>query len=196
MNIFGTSGSAGSVLVYPKGSGGPNSYTNPEQFYYAFGGYDGSGNLFFDGRKAAGAFILSELKKGAASATTIKLKGGKVYFPGMVQPIASSTADLIVGDQNCENAMAACVYSLSISGGTGTVKEQTKLDNGEGGPVCDLVQAVVENGKVLGSDNDYCDYGSSATYVWPYPAGGSPLLTNAGTVSQPFGAAVSVLGSR
>ena len=45
--------------------------------------------------------------------------------------------------------MAAFVYCLSISGGTGTVKEQTKLDNGKGGPVCDLVQAVVENGKVL-----------------------------------------------
>ena len=190
MNLFGLSGAPGSVLVYPHGTGVPTTYTNPKQYYYNFGGYDSSGNLYFDGRGEQGNFMLSKLAAGAKSAASLMVSGGKIYFPGMVQWQLSS-GELLVGDQECGNASAACVYRLTLSGSSAHITGATKLANSSGGHVCDLVQGVVETNEILGSDYEFCGYSPSTTDVWPYPTGGKPSAQNATTDSVPVGAALS-----
>jgi hypothetical protein len=190
MNLFGLDGAQGGVLIYPTGSKPPTEYTNPKQYYYNFGGYDNSGNLFLDGRES-GVFVLSELAAGAKSAKTIKVTGAKIYFPGMVQWEPSSS-ELLVGDQQCGDVNASCIYQLTLGTGGATVSGTTKLENAAGGSVCDLVQGVEADGEILGSDFEFCGYTPSTTEIWPYPAGGTPSAENSTTDNSPVGAALSV----
>lgn len=190
MDVFNVS-SPGGVLVYHKGRGAPRAYKNPKQYYYNFGGYDANGNLFFDGRSEAGTFVLSELPKGAKTAKTVTISGGTIYYPGMVQWDASADA-LIVGDQSCGGVYTvSCLYEVQIANGSGTIESTIDLQNSSGGEVCDLVQGTIYHGVLAGSDNNICGSGASTTYVWPYPAGGAPTLSNGSTDSIPVGAAVS-----
>ncbi len=190
MNLFGTGSTNGAVLIYAHGSGSPVPYTNTGQYYYNFGGYDASGNLFFDGSDSSGNFMLAELPAGSKSASTIKLSGGTIYFPGMVQ-WDSAKHDLIVGDQSCGNAYVSCLYAVTVSQKTGTIGTQTNLQNSSGGQVCDLVQGVEFGSQIGGSDYDFCGSTPSATYLWPYPGGGSPSRSNTTTDSAPVGATIS-----
>jgi hypothetical protein len=190
-NFLGTDSQGGVVLVYHHASGVPNLYYNPQQFNYEFTGYDDTGNLFFDGLSRGGKFMLSELPANSTRAKTVKVYGGKVSTPGMVEWDASAN-DLVVGDQNCGQAAASCVYRMTITKNGATISGQTKLDNAVGGEVCDMIQGVLWKKSIVGSDFDFCGSGSSATYVWPYPQGGKPQSTNAHNVLQPFGAAISV----
>jgi hypothetical protein len=190
MNLFGPDGSQGAVLIYPSGSSTPKSYTNPEQYYYDFGGFDTNGDLFVDGRSQSSIFTLSELPAGATSARTIAISGGQLYFPGMVQWDAS-THGLLVGDQECAKEYAACIYRLTVSKSAGKIVAKAKLHTSAGGPVCDLVQGVEAAGKIAGSDNEFCGYAASSTDLWRYPAGGAPVTTNDSTDSSPVGVAIS-----
>ena len=190
MNIFGTGSASGAVLIFAHASGPPTSHANPSQFYYNFGGYDSNGNLFFDGRTPGGGFMLSELPKGANSAHTIKLTGGTIYFPGMVQWNATKK-DLIVGDQSCDDQYASCLYAVTISGSVAKIGAKTTFKNSSGAPICDLVQGVEFNSQIAGSDYDFCGLSPSATYTWPYPSGGTPSEYNDTTDTAPVGAAVS-----
>jgi hypothetical protein len=189
MNLFNLDGAQGGVLVYPSGSKSPAEYTNPKQYYYNFGGYDSSGNLFFDGREG-GVFVLSKLAAGAKSATSIKVTGGTIYYPGMVQWASSS--ELLVGDQECGDVNASCVYQLTVSGSSATIVGTTTLETSAGGPVCDMVQGVEANGVIDGSDFEFCGYTPSTTEIWPYPAGGKPSVENSKTDNTPVGAALSI----
>jgi hypothetical protein len=193
MNLFSGS-DPGAVLIYHHASGIPNKYTNPKQFFYDFGGYDGEGNLFFDGSDTQGKFMLSELHADAASAKTIAITGGKIYDPGMVQWEGGSSY-LNVGDQKCGNETISCLYQLTVSGKTATIENQIHLRNYVGGQVCDMVQGVIAFGELFGSDNDYCGSLPSTTYSWHYPAGGSPNYLNKKTDSMPFGAAIGTNGT-
>jgi hypothetical protein len=191
MDFFDGSGSPGDVRVYKGGSGEPATYTNRKQYYYNFGGYDATGNLFFDGRNADGRFMLSELAKGASSAHTVAVRGGTIYYPGMVQWL-SAKAGLLVGDQSCGNVYTSCVYALRVAGNTATIAKTIRLENSGGGQVCDLVQGIEANGQIAGSDNDFCGSLPSTTYLWSYPAGGAPTLYNSTADTTPIGAAVSI----
>lgn len=191
MNYLGSNSQGGAVLVYHNAKGVPNVYYNSKQFNYEFGGYDDASNLFFDGLNASGRFMLSELPAGATAAKTVAVSGGKIYAPGMVQ-WDGSTNDLVVGDQNCEKATVSCVYRMTIGKSEANITGQTMLENGSGGPICDMIQGTLWNKSLVGSDFDFCGSASSATYVWPYPQGGKPHDANAQNASQPFGAAISV----
>jgi hypothetical protein len=190
MQLFNGSGGQGAILLYKGGSGSPVSITNPEQYYYNFGGYDGRGNLFFDGRAADGTFMLSELPRGHTTAYTLAISGGTIYFPGMVQ-WNPSAADLVVGDQSCTNTYASCVYALKLGARTATITGSTTFLNFSGGGICDLVQGVILNNRIAGSDNDFCGSTASATYTWSYPAGGNAQAYNKSTDVTPVGAAIS-----
>jgi hypothetical protein len=190
MSLLGVPSQSGGVLLYLKGSQTPRIVQNSKQFFYNFGGYDGSGNLFFDGRDANGNFMLSELPKGKSSAHTVAVTGGTIYFPGMVQWDAAKH-EFIVGDQSCGNLYASCLYSVKIAGKIASITGETKLQNSAGGQLCDLVQGVLFNKELLGSDNDFCSSTASATYIWPYPRGGAPTRYNDTTDSVPVGAALS-----
>ena len=191
MSLFGISGSQGAVAIYPKGSGSEHSFQNPKQYYYNFGGYDTNGNLFFDGRAENGTFVLSELPKRAKKAISIDLSGGTIYYPGMVQ-WDPAMKELVVGDQSCGGSYtASCLYAIKISGEKGSVVSTIDLQNSSGAQVCDLIQGVIYNGQLAGSDNNICGSSPGTTYVWPYPSGGAPTESNSSTDSAPFGAAVS-----
>jgi hypothetical protein len=190
MSLFGTGSTAGSVSVFAKGSYYPKQYVTPGQYYYNFASYDGSGDLFFDGRDANGNFMLSELRKGATSGRAISITGGTIYFPGMVQ-WDQGRGELIVGDQSCGNGYTSCLYRMRIGAKSGTILGQITLKGYGGSPVCDLVQGVIYNKDIVGSDNDFCGYTPSTTYVWPYPGGGSPIRYNKTTDATPVGAAIS-----
>lgn len=188
MNLFGLGSTPGNVLVYPYASGNPVEFTNPDQYLYYFGDFDGKGNLFFDGSTADGKFMLSELVNGS-TVQTIKVTGGTIYYPGMVQ---WSRSDLVVGDQSCSNSNNSCLYQLSVEKKTATIENKIQLDDSEGKPVCDLVQGVLIAGSnVGGSDNDFCGYESPGTYLWSVPAGGVPTAKNLHVDSLPIGAALS-----
>lgn len=188
MNLFGLASTAGNVLVYPNASGNPVEFTNLDQYFYYFGDFDGKGNLFFDGSSADGKFMLSELVNGS-TVRTIKVTGGTIYYPGMVQ---WSGSDLVVGDQSCSNGNTSCLYRLSVEKSNATIENQIDLDDSDGKPVCDLVQGVViADSRVGGSDNDFCGYESAGTYLWSYPAGGVPTANNLHVDSLPVGAALS-----
>ncbi|HXO18169.1 MAG TPA: hypothetical protein VN909_08355 [Candidatus Dormibacteraeota bacterium] len=188
MNLFGVVSTPGNVLVYPYGSGTPVEFTNPAANLYYFGDYDGKGDLFFDGLGLDGKFILSELTKNFG-VQTIGIKGGTIYYPGMVQWAGSY---LDVGDQSCGNANASCIYRLSVASKTGTIAGQVGLNDADGKQACDVVQGVVIGTRqVGGSDNDFCGHEPSATYLWKYPAGGNPAAKNDDADSLPVGAALS-----
>lgn len=188
MNLFGLNSTAGAVLIYPGSSGSPKAYTNPQQYYYNFGDYDVKGDLFFDGRDDNGVFMLSEISKDAGSAHTVGVAGGTIYFPGMVQ---WSPSYLNVGDQDCGNAYASCIYRLSVTSKTGKIVGRTTLKREGGGAVCDLVQGVIRSGQIVGSDYEFCGYSTSSTYRWAYPRGGKPSASNDSVDSTPVGAAIS-----
>ena len=190
-NFLGKSSRGGAVLVYHHGAGVPNIYYNPKELNYEFGGYDAAGNLFFDGLTGAGKFMLSELPANASQAKTVSVSGGKLYTPGMVQWDVSAH-DLVVGDQNCAGAVGSCIYRMSITKGAAMVVGKTILEDSAGVQVCDMVQGVLWNKSIVGSDFDFCRSIPSATYVWPYPNGGSPHATVARGIVQPFGTAISV----
>jgi hypothetical protein len=191
-NLFGSSTQSGAVLVYHKAAGTPNLYYNPKQWYYDFAGYDGSGNLFFDGRSPQGKFMLSVLAVNANQAKTVTISGGRLYNPGMVE-WDSASHELLVGDQNCGNQQASCIYRMTVAKNAATIAGKTTLQNAAGGAVCDLIQGVLWKNNVVGSDYNFCGSGSSATYVWPYPAGGPPKSSNGRNQTQPFGAAISTV---
>lgn len=190
MNLFGIGSSSGAVIVYLKGTSAPSPYENSSQYFYNFGGYDTNGNLFFDGRDANGNFMLSELPKGAKSAHTIKVTGGTIYFPGMVQWI-STKRDLLIGDQSCGNAYVSCLYNVAVSKSAATITGKINLQNASGGSTCDLIQGVKYANEIAGSDYNFCGTTASSTDLWPYPGGGSPTNENAGSDSVPVGAAIS-----
>lgn len=187
-NLLSSSGAAGNVAIYKNGSSTPTTYANPDQVYYFFAGYDRKGNLFFDGLDTKSNFILSELPSKGSSPYTISITGGQIDFPGMVQWTGSQ---LNVGDQGCGGENASCVYALSLSGKSARIGATTTLENSAHLPVCDVVQAVIENQQLYGSDYDFCGSAASGTYVWPYPAGGAPSTFNDKTDVAPVGAAVS-----
>jgi hypothetical protein len=188
MNLFGLNSTAGAVLIYPDASKSPTSYANAAQYYYDFGSYNTQGDLFFDGRNANGSFMLSELPKGASSAKTISVTGGTIYFPGLVQWGATY---LNVGDQDCGNLYSSCVYWLTVGAKSAAIEGKASLESSSGEQICDLAQGVILKNAIYGSDNDFCGYGASATYAWPYPGGGSPTSSNDTVDSTPVGAAVS-----
>ncbi len=188
---FGSSG-AGQILVFPGGSGTPTVLTNPDGYYYYFAGYGPGSSLWVSGQAlSSGNYILSSCN--TSSCSTIPISGGTIYFPGAVQ-WDNAAGTWVAFDQACGNERAACSYPVS---GSGTLGSATTYLNYDGGPVCDLTQAVIAaNGYkyVAGGDAEgFCTTATaSASYRWAYPAGGSPTNYNDSVVfSTPIGAAIS-----
>jgi hypothetical protein len=188
-DISGFSG-PGQALVFATPSSTPILLENPSQSAYYFAGYDDGGDLWVDGKDYGGSYILSEC--GASSCSTIKLRGGTLYFPGAIQWDGTS-GNWVLFDQLCGNVQAACSYPVSVGGALGS---PTYYFNYNGSAVCDMVQGVIAADRkkyVAGGDLDFCDYASSTYDRFAYPSGGDP--TNYATVSAyfsaPIGAAIS-----
>lgn len=180
-NIFGVSG-AGAVLVYKDATGKPTAYTNKGQYYYYFDGYDPNGNLYVSGRNDSGFYTLAVLPSGASSMSTVSLSGGTIVFPGAVQWVGTS---LVLGDQQCGDANASCLYEATISGTSGKITGATHFKG-----ACDVIQPTVDGSAVAGGDFESCYYSSTGIHTWAYPAGGSPTKSvTAG--EEPDGSAIS-----
>jgi hypothetical protein len=192
-NIFDTSSEPGAVLIYHHASGSPTAYRNSAVSNYYFAGYDTKGNLFFSGRGGTSdTFVLSELPKGAVKASSIEIIGGTIYFPSTVEWYATGNY-LIVGDQDCGDVPAACLYHLTIAHKAGTIVGKTTLRNYKGGQLCDSVQGTQFGTKFFGSDiggGSTCT--PSTTYLWSFPGGKNPsLYTTSPAEVEPIGATVS-----
>ncbi len=194
-NFIGLSGH-GQVLIFKSASSSPTILTNPKQYFYSFLGYDGNGDLWVDGRNMKKEFILSRC--GLSSCRTIRLHGGRIYFPGAVQ-WEQKDYTWVLFDQRCGNTNAACSYLVS---GSGVIGNSTNYERYDGGAVCDLVQGVIAAyGKryTAGGDYEYCSLTSSSTENrWPYSAGGSPTnyVVPPAQNFQPAGAAISTKNAR
>jgi hypothetical protein len=186
-NIFNTSGN-GTVAVYPNATGTPTQYSNPSQSENFFDAYDGNGNLYVSGEGGAG-YSLSVLPSGSSNMTTVSVSGGTLFFPGSVN--WNKNAGLILGDQECNDAGASCLYAVTVSGSVATITGSTPLTNTDGGG-CDVDQAVISpGGKYYGGG---CISEGSAPSVaarWAYPAGGAPTNSTTTGISEPIGAAIS-----
>ena len=172
-NVSGFSG-RGQVLIFTNPLARPTSLINRAQVSYFFLGYDIHGDLWVDGRDKLKNYILSAC--GRSLCHTVKLSGGKIYFPGAVQ-WDQKEYSWVLFDQRCGNNAAACSYWVS---GSGVLGQATNYQRYNGGPVCDMIQGVVAAyGKryTAGSDYEYpgCAYaGNSTVNRWQYPAGGAP----------------------
>jgi hypothetical protein len=205
---------AGEIWVYPGGSGTPTAYTDPDPnvFSYYSAGYDNRGNLYFDGENYADTITtVGRLPKNANSASSIAISG-TIYSGGAVQWIGGG-ANLMVGDDECSGTYlpdTSCVHYVALSGPgllTGTITGTTYLENAQGVPTCEVLQAVRSGSKLYGGDYEsppYYAYGYpyfscsstspvSAANTWTYTAGGLPLRTSTpfSSSSTPEGTAIS-----
>jgi hypothetical protein len=188
----------GQVLVYKSGTGNPSSLANPEQYFYFADAYDTAGNLFVVGRTYSRQTILSECSAGSDTCHTIAITGATIYFPSVLQWYKPGNY-LVLGDAQCGNTFATCLYRFSISGSTAKLLGETTLENHKGNPACIVYDPVVAR-----SDNETFVAGGSDTIrthgcndvrpnlaLWTFPGGGKPVDYNAKGLVQPFGAAIS-----
>ncbi len=193
-NYTNFSSGPGEVLIYPHATGSPSHITNPSQYSYYFIGYDDSGNLCFDGRDANEHYILScAATTGGGGVKTVSLRGGTLYFPGLVQ-YDRLPGRWALGDQFCGDVQTSCVYTASISGGNGIITAKTNLKNYSGRRICDMVQGVIAASGpryIAGGDYESCARANTSVERWAFPAGGTPTNYNDTVMTEPLGAAIS-----
>jgi DNA-binding beta-propeller fold protein YncE len=174
----------GGVVVFPIGSGSPESYS-PGLDYPNACAYDGSGNLFVDGSGGGGGFALAELPAGESTFEPIGLNksignAGDVEWDGTY---------LAVADYDLPSA----IYRFAMSGSSGTLVDSISLS----GPLYRPEfgnQFAVHGGRVTlpyalkDTENSPGKIG-----IWAYPAGGA-LLKKRGHfgASHLFGVTVSI----
>jgi hypothetical protein len=186
-NVFSTSFYGGNVMIYAKGIGGGTPITNPNQLEYYFAAYDTSGNLYVDGRDNGYYFMLSRCS--SSSCSTMNVSGGSLHYPGGVSWDRVNN-NLVVGDQNCNEQFASCLYQMTVSGSSASITGSTPLTDYNGTP-CDVIQGSL--GEFSGFFAGPClnEYGTSSSVAarWPYPAGGAASTYS--VLSLPVGSAIS-----
>ena len=116
-DFWGPSEVIGNVAVYPKASGTPTSYSNPNIFYDYYCAYDDKGNLFVDGETEGSVFGLGKLSKGGSTLNFVNIDE-TIYLPGGVQWDGKYLA---VGDQVAvKHNFTSTIYQFSINGSEAT----------------------------------------------------------------------------
>jgi hypothetical protein len=173
----------GSVAVYAHGKGTPTIYSDPKMTNVYFVGYDDKGNLFLDGATPPSiGFVFAELPKGKKTFTTIKLKGGYIYFPGKV---FWDGKYVTVADQSYGGTLDTTGINRTTGAG-GKIVSSIPLQ-GSG----DIVDLWIYNGIVIAPD--FQDGPENKVLFYKYPAGGKPtsILKNH-SFYETIGAAISV----
>lgn len=174
-NIFSTSGTAGSVLLYKKGKL-VATVSNSTFFYYYFCGFDKSGNLFIDGRDSNGNTLVGEIPGATKGKTTLNVltTGNSIEFPGGIQ--VTTKNKIAIDDQD---AFAVYTYKQPKAGSLGSPVATTSLSG-----VGDAVTfAFTSTNKDLWE----ADAVNLNLAKYAYPKGGSAI----GTIS-PSGAALPI----
>lgn len=191
----------GETYVYVGGVPG-KSIDVPGMYYVNGIAYQDAPNLYMAGRTKGGVFVLGELPAGSTTPQVITVTGGTINFPGMVQWDPTDNY-LAVGDRQCGTPRTTCVYLISISGSSGTIKRQITFDAYNGHVICDMAQGVIggsgKNMYLAGGDNEVggdvepaCKYAKTSVYRWAFPAGGMPIEHNTSKApAHPFGTAIS-----
>jgi hypothetical protein len=161
------SGVGANVAIYPKATGTPKTYTEPEIAGYAYCTYDGSGNLFVDGAPARGYgynYELAELPKGGGSLQTFNLQGGISWGA----PLQWDGQYLAVGQP-----IKPYILRYTISGAYGILSGSMPLLD-----AYDARQFVIAGNNVIVTNQYYYDIYQVRwdVQVYKYPQGGHSTL--------------------
>jgi hypothetical protein len=187
-DFWGPTERIGNVEVYPRASGTPTTYSNPNIYYYYYCAYDGEGNLFVDGETEGSVFGLGELAKRGNTLAFINVDE-TIYLPGGVQWDGKYLA---VGDQVAvKHGFTSTIYQFSISGSVAKTVNTMVLTGSS--QVSQFWLPRVDRGpkhrdatQLIGPNQDGAD-----TLIWDYPDGVNPIKTISGE-SDPIGATVSL----
>jgi|HubBroStandDraft_6_1064221.scaffolds.fasta_scaffold45469_2 hypothetical protein len=157
--LYFREGLEGNVTIFKGAAGTGTAYGVAAMYSYYFVGYDGNGNLFFDGTNSQpgtnGQFEYAELPSGSSTPHSLTLAGGSVSFPGNVQ---WDGKEIAVGDQS-----NAVIYQTSGS----QIVGQTPLTGSS-----DVVGYFIKGKTVIGPDA-----GNDRVEFFHYPAGGKAYET-------------------
>lgn len=159
-NIFGTGDSNGNVVIFSKASGSGTAYTLPNIAEPFFVAYDGSGNLFADGHPTlfGSGFGFAELVAGSSSFRAVTLNKA-IGFPGELQwdgsylALQDEDSYGIIDRFKIARFKGRLEGTVAVSECAGWYIERSTL-------VCDAL---------TGDD----------LYYYAYPAGGTPIKTEA-----------------
>jgi hypothetical protein len=163
----------GVLSIYTDAVGTPTQYMDPKISFYAFCGYDATGNLWLDGYNEVSSQMVSQFAELPAAKSTFKnitLQNPLVY-PGGVQWDGTYVA---VGDQTQQ-----VIYQTK--GTKGKIDGSTPL----------LDSAKVAQFWIQGKNVIAPDVNDANVKFYKYPAGGYPTKTISG-LDEPVGAVVSV----
>jgi len=199
-----TSFDPGEVTVYAAGSSSEGTtYSSPCSEQWTMG-YDDSSNLIGVGT-ASSATLACALLSGASTVTTLSTSGITIDAPGGTQWDGKYIA---LGDQEAGGTKQTGVWPSTLSGSilTAASSEVTFSDTCYSNYTDDVNPFFVGKTNVtpggsggqataMVGPNLWCNTeGSSKVDYWAYPAGGSPTGNLSSPPSEPYGAAVSVIG--
>jgi hypothetical protein len=178
-NIISTSGGAGSVSFYKKGSKTPKTLSSSSVLEAFFGAFDAKGNFYFDGFNENDVATVFEVVGGVnGKSITVLSTANTLEFPGGVQ--VTPKGDIAVDDQE---GPAIYTYAAPKSGKLGSPIDTTTL-TGSSDPVSYAFTKTA-------TDLYTADAGNAASYQFKYPAGGSPTQTISIPGSEPIGIAIT-----
>lgn len=182
-DFLGTSYSAGSITVFPKGAGKGVVYSDPADCHYIWpAGYDDAGNLIAVAENdTSEAVTYCALLKGSKSLTTLSAAGFAIYSPDTTMWDGTYIA---LGDQQLGGGLQSGFVEATLSGSTLTKHAQVALSDVCDGGYTHVVNPFIVGRKntpvndrrgvaVLGS-NQFCN---ADFRLWHYPQGGNPFAT-------------------
>jgi hypothetical protein len=176
---YQTPAGSGNIAVFSDESGTPTTYTNANQYYPEFAGYDNAGNLWISGRSTALVVTIGYLGSGSGTITTATVNGATIFFPAQVQ---WGGTYLLVGDQEFGGLEGSGLYQMSVSGSTltaaGTFPFAGSAD----------VLGFYKRGSAPTATVAAPDYGLSEGFVYKFPNG---QQTGTFTANGSYGAAIA-----
>jgi hypothetical protein len=177
-NVYGPTGSTpGNVIIYPKPSGAPAEYSDPQLNEPLFCGFDKKGNLYVDAYDSHSAGVLAVLPSGAENFTVLDVQGGTIAEPSGVQ---ADGKQLLVGNL----FYPAAIYQMTISGSTATIDNTISFPNGS------TLGQFTKQGSASAATVVVPDNDNSNVKVYSFPSG-SLMSTITDGVSQPVSAVIS-----
>jgi hypothetical protein len=175
----------GDVAIYPNAQGTPTLYYTSTIYWYLYCAYDDNGDLFVDGYAEGGPYPLAVLPTGSTSFLNVTLDQ-ESFEPGSLQWL---NGDLLITG-GTSNKSPIELYTVQISGTTGTIVEATTLKSKRrAAPL--YAQFWTQGGSVIGPSHS-----DNRLEFWKYPTGGRPMRAIKGQPSTEFiGVAIS-LGSK
>jgi hypothetical protein len=182
-DFLGASYTAGSVTIFPKGSGQGTVYSNPTDCYYIWNaGYDDDGNLVMIAEnQGSEAVTFCAVLKGSKSLTTLSASGFTIYSPDSTMWDGKYLA---LGDQQIGGGLQSGIVEATLSGSTLTQHAQVVLSDGCDGDYTHVIQPFIVGRKntpvndrrsvAVAGANEFC---SADFRLWHYPKGGSPFKT-------------------